>query len=334
MMARFDPRDPAFTRLGRRAVDEPACELWWSGSGVRVRMEGSRLELEAEAAEDEHLPWLAVSVDGAPVARFPMMAGVRRYDLLGRMEAGVPHEVEITRDTQPTGKPVRLLALLSDGALTAPAPRPRLIEFLGDSLTVGEGTVGPTGAMEWRMAWISNLFAYPTLVANALNADKRVIALGGWGAYLSYDANPDHVIGAIYDTLCGGAEYDFSAQRPADAVVINLGTNDCSGIDQRWPGQWAEGEAAFRESAAALMAQVRARNPQAAILWVYGMCGDRLELAARRAVVDRRSAGDANVRFVGLRECAGGCGSRSHPSREVHRRAAERLTEALKEVLD
>ena len=207
-MKRYDVRSAAFTRLGRFNPDEAGCALWWSGSGVRVRLDGRRAEIEATVADDDNTPWLCVTADGEPVARFPLRLGTHRYDLLGAMEAGVAHDIEILRDTQPTDSdtaPLLLEALYTDGAPAPAAHREKLIEFIGDSLTVGEGTVGPVDGMEWRMVWISNQFAFPTLTARNMQADKRVVALGGWGAYLSYDANPEHTLGAIYEQLCGTA---------------------------------------------------------------------------------------------------------------------------------
>ena len=341
MMTRYSPRGDACLRLGRFNPNEDACNLWWSGSGVRTRFEGRRLELEATAADDEHTPFIAVTVDGAPVARFALMPGTHRYDLLGRMEAGVAHEVAVLRDTQPTDcdtAPVVLDALWAEGRLAAPAPKGRLIEFVGDSLTVGEGTVGARDAMEWRMIWISNQFAFPTLVADALDAEKRVIALGGWGAHLSFDANPDHAIGRIYGQLCGAAPagsapYDFAAQRRADAVVINLGTNDAGAISGLSGSGRDAALAGLEASAAKLLADVRARNPGAAILWAYGLCGSDVRAPIERAVAGQIAAGDAKLRYLALDDCAGNLGSRYHPSRAAHRRAAAQIAQALREMM-
>lgn len=341
MMTRYDPRGAACLRLGRFNPDEAGCDLWWSGSGVRTGFDGRRLEAEFTVADDEHTPFAAVTVDGAPVARFALMPGTHRYDLLGRMEAGVAHDIEIRRDSQPTDcdtAPVVLNALYVEGTLTAPAAKPRLIEFLGDSLTVGEGTVGPTDAMEWRMLWISNQFAFPTLIAEAMDAEKRLIALGGWGAYLSYDANPAHTIGTIYEQLCGACQagtvpYDFNAQRAADAVVINLGTNDNSGINTLPESEREAGMAALEACAVKLMELVRAHNPNAAILWAYGLCGNAMEAPLKRAVERRIAAGDANLRYLALDDCNGSLGSRMHPSREAHVRATEQIVRALEDMM-
>ena len=50
------PGRAAFTRLGRFNPDEAGCALWWSGSGVRTRFDGRRLEAEFTVADDEHTP--------------------------------------------------------------------------------------------------------------------------------------------------------------------------------------------------------------------------------------------------------------------------------------
>ncbi len=339
MMNRYDPRGAEFIRMGRFNPDETGCALWWSGSGVRTCFDGVRLEVEATVAAGEHTPWLAVTVDGAPVARFPLMPGTHRYDLLGRVEAGVRHEVALLRDTQPTDSdaaPLVFEAVYADGRLSAPKPCERLVEFLGDSLTVGEGTVGAKDGMEWRMLWISNQFAFPNLAAEALRAEKRVVALGGWGAYLSYDANPEHTIGHIYEALCGVAPagavpYDFAAQRPADAVVINLGTNDSSGIDKLTGEAKAQGPEQLTACAVELMELVRRRNPDAIVLWAYGLCGGAMSEPLRQAVALRRAAGDEKTHYLALDDAID-VGSRMHPSRESHVRAAEQIAEKLKEL--
>lgn len=339
MLTGYNPKDERrFLRMGRYDPEEQACALWWSGSGFRTRIDCTRLELEAEVAEGGHMPWLAVAVDGAPVARLPLMAGRHHYALLEGMERGFTHEVAVTRDTQPCDSdaaPLVVTAVHTDGDLTAPTERPALIEFIGDSLTVGEGCIGPVGAMEWRMAWISNLLAYPTLVSERLNAEKRVIALGGWGVWRSWDGNPDCVIGRIYDKLCavvpgGDMPCDFSVQPSPDAVIINLGTNDASALNALEPTDRAAMQAEITRGALALIRQVRRHAPHAVILWAYGMCGDPLKDCLRAAVEQARAEGDGRVAWLALENCGTDMGSRNHPGRSAHQRVAEQIADELR----
>lgn len=338
MMTRYEPKGPAFARLGRYNPDESVCELWWSGSGVRTRLTCNRLEADIEVFDGPQTPWMVVTADGAPVARFPLMPGRHRYALLGDMGAEAAHEIAVLRDTEISEGdpgPVRLLALYTDGVPEAPAPRTRLVEFIGDSLTAGEGTLGPHSAAEWRRAWISGQFAFPMMAAELMNADARVLGRGGWGAYISYDGNTEHTLGTIYERLCatvGGGEIpnDFECQRKADAVVINLGTNDGSGVKVAHPDDPEAGNARVTECAVRLMEMVRARYPEADILWAYGLCGDVMAEPLKRAVALRQAAGDGRVRYLALSDCGSDLGSLQHPGIVAHMRAARQIAEALK----
>lgn len=335
-MQRIALPDPRFLSLGRHDPKESKTSLWWSGAGVRVKLACKTLEAEITASARDHAPWIGVLMDGAPVARFPLLPGAHRYPLLAGLDGGFAHEVSIIRDSQPSydeDGPIYIDALYTDGTPERPAERPLLIEFIGDSLTVGEGCLGPESAEEWRLVWISHMPAFPTLVSEKLNAEKRVIALGGWGAARSWDNQPESRIGRIYNQLCaitpgGDVPADFP-ERAADAVVINLGTNDASALAKMTEAERAAAEGELRVRAGELMEMARAHNPKALILWAYGLCGKQVEPMLQAAVQDRKNAGDQNVRYLSLTPAATN-GSRMHPSREAHQKAAEEIAEAIR----
>lgn len=336
----YNPCAEPFQRMGRHDPGEAVCQLWWSGSGVRVNIACRYLEVEAESKSHDHAPWLAVIIDGAPVARFPLTPGVRRYPVLAGMDASVAHEVAIARDTQPSydeAGPVLLHAVYTDGEPSRPARRPLRLEFIGDSLTVGEGCLGPESADEWRMPWISHHSAFPALIAEKLRADKHVVALGGWGAARSWDNHTDSRIGRIYDCLCGeipGGDVPYDEHGwTADAVVINLGTNDGTALGKMSGDERLEAEKDLKDRAVELLEQVRRRHPGAYILWAYGLCSHLVEPILMSAAEARKQAGDARVGYLSL-SAAMSNGSRMHPSREAHRQAAREIEAALREALD
>ena len=331
--------DPRFAPLGRHdPAQEKAC-LWWSGSGIRVSLACTVLEADITWDGTAHSPWIGVTVDGAPVCRFPLTAGTRRYTLLSGLDGSVAHEIAVVRDSQPVqgsdAGPVVIESVATDGEPAAPAERPLLIEFLGDSLTVGEGTLGPVSADEWRTAWISVLSAFPALVSERMNADMRVFALGGWGASRSWDDRTENRIGRVYDQLCavipgGEVPADFP-ERQADAVVINLGTNDGSAILCKSGEERAEAENLLCRRAAELMTEARNRNPRAKLLWAYGLCGKPMEPILKRAVETYLTDGGHDAAYLSL-TTSSGTGSRSHPDRDSHRRAAEEIVKKLREM--
>ncbi|MBQ7656582.1 MAG: hypothetical protein IJS41_08755 [Clostridia bacterium] len=340
-MQRFQLPDPRFFPIGRHDPAETQQNLWWSGSGVRVKLACNRLDVEATSTATDHAQWLGVLADGAPIMRLPLTQGTHTYTLLAGLDERFPHEITILRDTQPSydeAGAVVLNAVITDGTPEAPEARPLMLEFIGDSLTVGEGTMGPYGeGQEWRMLFVSHIPAFPTLVAEEMKADKRVVALGGWGAARSWDNQPDSHIGRIYGQLCGvtpGGEVPApKEERPADAVIINLGTNDSSALTKMAENELPLARAELRTRAVQLMEAVRARYPKAVILWAYGLCGHTVEDILKGAVEDVRADGDDKAYYLSLSD-AKSLGSRMHPSRDAHRQAAKEIIGELKKLLN
>ena len=338
-MNHWNPTDETrFLRQGRYDPDDPVCRLYWSGSGLRCRMKCTYMTVEASLPEGPHTAWLGVEVDDAPVARFALLPGRHTYPVLSGLDGETPHEITLLRDTQPTDEgagAVTICAIETDGEPIAARPKPLMLEFIGDSLTVGEGTLGPVSAQEWRMAWISHLPGFAAGVARRMNAERRVIALGGWGVWRAWDTNEQNRIGRIYDRLCavvpeGDVPYDFSRQRAPDAVIVNLGTNDAGAYRQLTGAARESAPEQVTRRAVELLEQVRAAAPEAWILWAYGLCGDALSDSLRAAVEERRAAGDARVRYVPLTDCGSDLGARSHPGRAAHQRAADEICAALR----
>ncbi len=329
--------------LGRFDPQQPVLPLYWTGSGVEMRICCTELDLELECDYDIQCPWLGVMVDGAPVARSALARGRHFYTLLAGMDRTVAHTVTVVRDTQPVQEDGRLFVhahrLRSDGELLPLPERALRIEFIGNSLTSGEGLIGPRGAMEWRTIWLSGMESWAMNVCREMNAQGRWLSQSGWGVYWSWDGNRENRIPRIYDAVCavesgGDAPYDFSAN-PVDAVVINVGTNDASALSRLEGREREKASAAIRSAAVDFLRQVRRRNPEAAILWVYGMCGGDIAPLLRSAVREVRSEGDRRVGYVQLPACPeSGFGSREHPGRGNHRSAARAVVRYLTKMLE
>ena len=332
---------PEARPFGRPDPLPDALRLRWSGSGVRLRLRCTALYVEIEAAYAEHAPWIAVLMDGALITRFVLERGRRWYAALLGMDEGAEHDIRIVRDTQPVPEEpdtrVTLHALRVGGEVL-PCPAPAMtVEFVGDSLTSGEGMIGPVGAMEWRMAFLSASSSYAQTVCNLLGAEGRWVSLCGWGVYTSWDGNRDHRLPLVYDGLCpvesdGDRPNDFSIA-PADLIVVNLGTNDASAVRGAAPEDRPAIRREIGRAAEAFLRQLRARQPRATILWAYGMCDHPLGPTLRRAVESIRRGGDTNVYYLSLPACrAGEEGSREHPGAAAHRRAAQAIVRRWEEI--
>ena len=84
-----------------------------------------------------------------------------------------------------------------------PVPEKKyLLEFIGDSITSGEGTYGATEDNDWIPMYMSYSKNYAKMVSDSLNADCHVISQGGWGVLSGWDNNPNSTLPSVYERAC------------------------------------------------------------------------------------------------------------------------------------
>ena len=351
---------------GRTGSSTEPLPLFLTGSGIEFCARTGEVWLETEAGFQLYEPWICVLLDGAPVLRMPVPQGRVWLQLLHTLDQTSTHTITVLRETQAMNEdPASFLvlhAVRTTGIFCPTQSKKCRIEFIGDSITSGEGTFGAHGEMNWNSMVFSAAAGYPFLLAQKLRADFRVLSASGWGVLSGCDGNPDHALPLWYSQVCGFAgesnqkygsadPYNFSRWK-ADAVVINLGTNDVSAFGQA-PFACTDGTPAFcqeldsagnpaeaslqRLTAACVqfLQLVRQKNPSAKILWVYGMLGSRLHEIFEQAVqTAAQIEHDDNFFYISLPDANDGMlGSRGHPGRESHRRTAAVLQDILGPLL-
>jgi lysophospholipase L1-like esterase len=352
---------------GRNTGSLSPLTLFWTGSALELNVSGSELWIEVEASYDSLEPWINIVINSCPVSRRMVTKGRSFIPVFRGMNPEKVKNIRIIRDTQAmNGDPeccLQLHAIRSDGDFLPIKERPYRLEFIGDSISSGEGAVGAREEEDWIPMWFSATDNYTWLVAQALDADYRVISESGWGVYSGWDNNPHFNMPAYYEQVCGvltgernrllGAfvENDFAAWQP-DAVIVNLGTNDGNAFySPAWKDEVTgriykqglnedgsfqeEALEKFRQAVKGFLYKIRYYNPKAQVVWAYGMLGQSMLPAIQEAVEAYiKESKDPKVSVLELpdttRETVG---SRMHPGVLSHRRAAEVLTEYLKSIL-
>lgn len=351
--------------LGRTVWSDDALALFWTGSGIECMTDSSELWLEMRADFDQYEPWISVELDGAWFLRMPVPKGESRVCLFRGLTTRRPRRVRILKDVQPMqADPSHLLLFTAMAAerdfLPLPAPACRLA-FIGDSITSGEGALGPQQEEDWVSALFSAENNYAKLTADALGAEFQIVSQSGWGVLSGWDNNPTHTLPRIYPFVCGPAEgagnialgahqpYDFTSWK-ADAVIINLGTNDDGAFNNpQWTGphgehfqqhlledgSYAPADAArLRGAVVDFLGTVRRANPTAKMVWAYGMLGHRLAPVLIQALEEYRAVSGDEVTFCLLPDTpAQALGARQHPGIASHRAAADVLIQTLHKLL-
>jgi lysophospholipase L1-like esterase len=352
---------------GRTTGERSPLTLFWTGSAIELNVTGTELWIEVEADYTGYEPWISILVNAVPVSRMMVTSGKHWICVFRGMSGNVVKNVRIVKDVQAmNGDPdcyLQIHSVKSDGDFHPVEEKPYKIEFIGDSITSGEGVIGARKEEDWISMWFSAVDNYAVMTANALNADVRIISESGWGVLTSWDNNPHYNIPEYYEKVCGiltgdhnnalGAhsENDFSSWQP-DVVVINLGTNDSGAFDNpEWKDE-VTGEShkqrmnedgtlnqedirAFEGAVTNFLIKLRRYNQKAHLIWTYGMLGDLMEPAIKRAVDDyRRKSGDSKVSYVELPNTTEETvGARWHPGKLSHEAAARVLVEYIRQLL-
>ena len=273
--------NPRLRLLGRMDRSRTPVALDWTGSGLECAFHGSDLWAELEAPAFSPVMWMIVLVDGKPVARFPVEPGIRFYPLVLGMEPANTRTVTLMKETQcmPDSPEATVLlhTLRMKGELEELPEHALKIEFIGDSLTSGEGSLAPRNNDEWISLWFSARGNYSWEACDILDAERRVLSQSGWGVCWDWEHNPDHTLPAHYDEICGvlrgpAAEkrgctkpYDFSSWQP-DVVCIRLLTNDNGGMNRQ--ESFEQDRDRVVQGAVAFLRTVRKDNPGAKIVWI------------------------------------------------------------------
>lgn len=223
------------------------------------------------------------------------------------------------------------------------------IEFIGDSITSGEGLRGCVSQMEWIPSFFSASKTYASQIARKLNCEFSCVSQSGWGLRWSWDGKKECSIPPFYKEVCSVLNgtnqkktgtmdsYDFG--RGFDYVVLNLGTNDNIALKLKGEdcSDSIENRELFVKTAIEFLTEIRKNNPSAKILWCYGMIKlDVVPLLINAAVKKYKEiSGDKNAWTLELDSMEDvefsddDKGSRNHPGIKTHKLAAEKITKFL-----
>ena len=331
----------------------PLEDTFWmalSGTGVEFSVTGTYVKITFQADD----MWNGVPENRARVAVY--VDGVRVSDILleqpettvAAFEADYEemHVVRIIKLSESAMSTCGITGIETDGEIMPTAPKEKLIEFIGDSITCGYGVDDEDRDHHFATGTedVTRAYAYKTV--QALNVDYSMVSFSGYGIVSGYTDTgekidnqlvPDYYekLGFSFGIYKGAYQpqnviWDFTKRQP-DLIVINLGTNDMSYVldksDRR--EEYITGYLAFLKT-------VRKKNPTAQFLCVLGIMGEAL-CPAVEEVVERYKAeiGDTKITYMGFTDQLpeDGYAADWHPTEKTHTKVAGKLTEEITRIM-
>ncbi len=341
--------------LGRNVAggiaSDGAVRLYWAGAALEVNVKAREVWAEISCNYDFHEIWLAIEVNGFQISRFIVPKKSEWVCLARNLNPEKENLITIIKDTQPMSGDILHelkitgVGLDDEGEFCELKPRSYKMEFIGDSITSGEGLAGKPDEMDWITQWFCGSKTYAVQLAKKMNADWTSISQCGWGLCWGWDGDVTSSIPPHYEQVCSvlngeqqmamGSCDALPQSSGADFVILNLGTNDNSGFKNHDDGKGTEGIAgkAIIAEAKRFLDVIRRYNPNAKIIWTWGMISiDIVPALIQKGIEEyKKESGDKKVYALELESMEvleksdEDKGSRGHPGPLTHKKAAERI---------
>lgn len=311
---------------GRASPEGAGFAHQWPAFHAEARFEGRAVALSIDDPANRY----RLTVDGAEIDLTRVGAGLLRISGLG---AG-PHLIRLEKlsEKREIGHFGGFFLPAEATALPPPEARP-LIEFIGDSDTVGYGNTAPGRECSSEAQYLATdtSRAYGPMTARALGSDYRVIAASGFGLIRNLGGGNDPAIREIYGmALPGQPEAARAPEVAPEVIVIGLGSNDFAvrpDLDEDGEDLLRQRHA-FAEGLLEFMRARRAEAPAARIvLLAFGEYGEDLVEAHRIAQAAFAAEGDHADLLILPKLARTAC--HWHPSLNDHQVISEALTELL-----
>jgi len=325
-----NPNNPGILYNGRFSTSDPAGPICaWSGSNVELNFSGTEVSATIKSTGEN---WFQAFIDGVGQTPFCVNNTTLTVKLASGLSNGNHHLLLWKRTEASQGEAQFLGFDFGSGKLlSAPAPKERKIEFIGDSITCAYGNEGQSKEQSFTPKNENSYMSYAAITARNLNASANLIAWSGIGACRNYGGAAGPLIGEryLYTLPYSNVKWDFKNYIP-QVVVVNIGTNDYSTAIPE--------NSVFISAYKDLINKVRSNYPNAHIfcavgpmLWGTGL--DTCRSNIQQIVNSFNSSGDSKVYFIEFPQQDGsnGYGEDWHPSIKTHELMADQLTKAIRE---
>lgn len=280
----------------------------YSLSGFEINFKGTGVNATLFATVNENpnkdgILYVYVDNSETPTKQIDLHKAEETVALAEGLEFG-EHTLKVIKRTDISYSSAGLKSLEITGEdaeiLAKPEDKNFKIEFIGDSITSGDGLICKEDEYIYDTQHQDAIYSYAKLVSDYFDADYSLVSRCGMG--LVWNSGGKSIksgaptVMATYDKVSSpfnGAVYDFSKFQP-DLIIINIGTNDQKQFEST-PSNVRQ----FRTEYVELLKLVRKNNPNAKILCCYGsMTNESIDFKLEEVIEKANAEGINDIYYM------------------------------------
>ena len=222
-----------YKSYGRMYAADHGLAINWPGSGIEFNVNCGG-DLTMTYYEEESDGWFRCFVDGEEAMRGAIPKSTNNTITIARGVTPGEHNIRLIRehDTSSSGKKLELTSIGfygSKDSITKPADKDLLIEFVGDSITSGKGSIVELllPGQVYGVGSHSGTASYAYQASQLLNVDWSMLSRGSSG-YFRVSSSCPKTVEHLYPYYNGlmADPISYTPTRQADIAILALCTND------------------------------------------------------------------------------------------------------------
>lgn len=333
------PHDVTFIKWFGRTdkMADGSMSFDYTASGFEVKFRGSKLDVVLQSTNydnETNRAYVTVIVDGENYREAPYYALDKlRKTISLELDEG-EHTVKILKRSEAKWSRVFLKNIETDGVFLKPdARREYLIEFYGDSITCGYGSVS-SSTDKFSTVTEDGLAAYAFITSEILGAECSIMAQSGIAVNKNIWEAENNL-----PMLVGQASYynenEYSGQRVPDAVVIYGGVNDRSYIlAAPTNAEKSRREQAFIKAYTEMIEEILYRNPQTTVFCCTGVYSEADYMGTLiQQAIDAVESDRVVYTVLPAVAAEDGIGADGHPTYKTHEKVAASLAGVISSTM-
>ena len=297
------------------------------GSGINFWAKGKSVTFAVKMLDNDGYYYVIQDFDYAHKKKYFLEKNKTIYSAFF-LQDKKPHHFAIVKANESMNNSFEVGLLDTDGKIIRRKKPVKFIKVYGDSTIAGYGILAHSGEGNIHNCDGVEDFCFRALFS--LGFDYDIFAASGWGLAFSAYTNPKEIgIEKYTENLCVCSKKKW-ASKPADLLIISLGTNDQAYIDEN-PEKTQEFQGIFINSYKKILLKEYQKTTNLPVIMVYGSLIERHVYELVEKTYQELSKEFKNIHLLKL--SGDNTAISNHSFVTAHEKMVEELKKTIIEVL-